>query len=274
MVDRKEKRISVRRQCQLLGLPRSSLGYEAKGEHPENLGWMRLIDELYLERPYYGVRKIQQHFRREGCILNEKRIRRLLRKMGLMAIYRKPKLSVKHPHHQVYPYLLKGVVLERPNQVWAVDITYIPMRRGFLYLVAIIDLYSRYVVSWQLSNTLDTEFCVRALLAAFAEHGLPEIINSDQGCQFTSETWLNELRQRGIKISMDGRGRALDNVFIERLWRSVKYESVYLFSYQDGIDAAEKLGEYFRFYNDQRPHDAHNGRTPAEIYLQALRSAA
>lgn len=274
MIDPKQPEISVRRQCQLLGLPRSYLQYEPKGESPENLGWMRLIDELYLERPYYGIKKMQEHFYREGCVLNEKRIRRLVRKMGLMAIYRKPRLSTKDPAHKIYPYLLRGLEVVRPNQVWAVDITYIPLRQGYLYLVAIIDLYSRYVLAWELSNTLDAEFCVRALRTAIEQHGVPEIMNSDQGCQFTSEEWLRELRDRGVKISMDGRGRALDNVFIERLWRSVKYESVYLFAYQDGRDARQQLDTYFRFYNRERPHDALHGRTPAEIYVQPLRRAA
>ena len=226
---------------------------------------MKLIDRQYLSTPFYGARKIAAWLNSQGQWVNRKRVRRLMRVMGLKAIYRRPKTSQPTAGHKIYPYLLGGLKITRPNQVWAADITYIPMARGFLYLVAIIDWYSRYVLSWRLSNTLDSGFCVEALEEALRK-SKPEIFNTDQGTQFTSEAFTGLLKQHGIKISMDGKGSYNDNLFIERLWRSVKYEEVYLKAYQDGREARIGLGNYFRFYNTERPHQTHGYRTPSEVY--------
>jgi len=226
---------------------------------------MKLIDRQYLATPFYGARKIAAWLKSQGKRANRKRVQRLMRLMGLKAIYRSPRTSKPAPGHKIYPYLLKGMKITRPNQVWAADITYIPMTRGFLYLVAIIDWYSRYVLSWKLSNTLDADFCVEALEEALKK-GKPEIFNTDQGSQFTGEAFTRLLKQHGIRISMDGKGSYNDNLFIERLWRSVKYEEVYLKAYQDGREARISLGNYFRFYNVERPHQTHGYRTPAEVY--------
>ena len=226
---------------------------------------MKLIDHQYLATPFYGVRKIAAWLKSQGQRVNRKRVRRLMRIMGLKAIYRRPRTSQPAPGHKIYPYLLSGMKVTRPNQVWAADITYIPMARGFLYLVAIIDVYSRYVLSWRLSNTLDAGFCVEALEEALRK-GKPEIFNTDQGSQFTSEAFTGLLHQHEVKISMDGKGSYNDNLFIERLWRTVKYEEVYLKAYQDGRDARIGLGNYFRFYNTERPHQTLGYRTPAEAF--------
>jgi len=226
---------------------------------------MKLIDRQYLATPFYGARKIAAWLKSQSQRVNRKRVRRLMRVMGIKAIYRRPRTSKPGPGHKIYPYLLGGMKITRQNQVWAVDITYIPMARGFLYLVAIIDWYSRYVLSWKLSNTLDTGFCVEALEEALKK-GKPEIFNTDQGSQFTGEAFTGLLKQHGIRISMDGKGSYNDNLFIERLWRTVKYEEVYLKAYQDGRDARIGLGNYFRFYNTERPHQTHGYRTPAEVY--------
>ena len=226
---------------------------------------MKLIDCQYLATPFYGARKIAAWLKSQSYSVNRKRVRRLMRIMGIKAIYRRPRTSKPTSGHKIYPYLLSGMQITRPNQVWAADITYIPMTRGFMYLVAIIDWYSRYVLSWRLSNTLDTGFCIEALQEALSK-GRPEIFNTDQGAQFTSEAFINLLEQHGIKISMDGKGSYNDNLFIERLWRSVKYEEVYLKAYQDGRDARIGLGNYFRFYNIERPHQALCYRTPAEVF--------
>ena len=226
---------------------------------------MKLIDRQYLATPFYGTRKIAVWLKSQGYLVNRKRVRRLMRLMGIKAIYRRPRTSKQAPGHKIYPYLLSGLKITRPNQVWAADITYIPMARGFLYLVAIIDWYSRYVLSWRLSNTLDTAFCVEALEEALKK-GRPDIFNTDQGAQFTSEAFTGLLQQHEIRISMDGKGSYNDNLFIERLWRTVKYEEVYLKAYQDGRDARINLGNYFRFYNTERPHQSHGYRTPAEVY--------
>jgi putative transposase len=225
---------------------------------------MKLIDRQYLATPFYGARKIAAWLKSQNYGVNRKRIRRLMRIMGLKAIYRRPRTSTPAPANKIYPYLLSGLKITRPNQVWAADITYIPMARGFLYLVAIIDVYSRYVLSWRLSNTLDAGFCVEALEDAL-RNGRPDIFNTDQGAQFTSETFTGILKQHGVRISMDGKGSYNDNLFIERLWRSVKYEEVYLKAYQDGREARIGLGNYFRFYNTERPHQALGYRTPAEV---------
>jgi len=226
---------------------------------------MKLIDRQYLATPFYGARKIAVWLKTQGQRVNRKRVRRLMGIMGLKAIYRRPRTSVPAPGHKTYPYLLKGMKITRPNQVWAADITYIPMARGFLYLVAIIDWYSRYVLSWRLSNTLDAEFCVEALQEALRK-GRPDIFNTDQGAQFTSEAFIGLLEQHGVRISMDGKGRYADNLFIERLWRTVKYEEVYLKAYQNGREARIGIGNYFRFYDADRPHQALGYRTPAEVF--------
>ena len=257
--------LSVRRQCELLELARSGLYYEPRGETAENLELMRLIDEAYTQWPFYGVRKMTAWLRREGHEVNPKRVRRLMCLMGLEAIYPKRRLSLSGKGHKRYPYLLEGVEIVRPDQVWSADITYIRLRRGFLYLVALLDWYSRYVLSWALSSSLEAEFCVSALEEALAAGG-PEILNTDQGVQFTSDEFTRLLESRGIAVSMDGRGRFFDNIFSERLWRTVKYEEVYLKDYADAREAREGLRAYFQFYNDVRPHQALGYSTPAEVY--------
>jgi len=268
LIDREEGDFSVRRQCELLGVTRSGLYYRPVGESEENLKLMRALDEQYTRTPYYGVRRMREYLRRQGWPVNEKRVRRLLRLMGLEAIYPKPKLSRPGEGHTIYPYLLRRLAIERLNQVWSADITFIRMARGWLYLVAVMDWFSRYVVSWRLSANLESEFCVEALGEAL-RWGQPEIFNTDQGSQFTCEAFTSRLKQQGIRISMDGRGRCLDNVFTERLWRSVKYEEVYLKDYQEFSDAQQGLGRYFRHYNRERPHQGLDYQTPAEVYGKA-----
>jgi putative transposase len=253
----------------LLDISRSGLYYQPKGISEEDLVYMKLIDRQYLLTPFYGARKIAMCLKGHGHLVNRKRVRRLMRLMGLKAIYRHPRTSKPAPGHKIYPYLLGGMKITRPNQVWAADITYIPMSRGFLYLVAIIDWYSRYVLSWRFSNTLDADFCVEALEEALKK-GRPDIFNTDQGSQFTSEAFTGLLEQHGVRISMDGKGSYNDNLFIERLWRTVKYEEVYLKAYQDGRDARIGLGNYFSFYNTERPHQALGYRTPAEVFTSIL----
>ncbi len=253
------------RQCTLLDISRSGLYYQPVGISEEDLTLMKLIDRQYLATPFYGARKIAAWLKSQSHQVNRKRVRRLMQLMGIKAIYRRPRTSKPAPGHKIYPYLLSGLKITRPNQVWAADITYIPMARGFLYLVAIIDWYSRYVLSWRLSNTLDADFCVEVLEEALRK-GKPEIFNTDQGSQFTGEAFTGLLKQHGIRISMDGKGSYNDNLFIERLWRTVKYEEVYLKAYQDGRNARISLGNYFRFYNTERPHQTHGYRTPAEVY--------
>jgi putative transposase len=252
--------LSLRRQCELLGLARGSWYYEPVGETAENLKLMRRIDKLYLQRPYYGSRRIGNELK-----VNRKRVQRLMRQMGLEAIYPKPRTTVRCPQHKIYPYLLRHLEIERPNQVWSTDITYIPLQGGYVYLTAVMDWYSRYVLTWRLSNSLDSTFCLEALEEALAS-GQPEIFNTDQGVQFTSLAFTGCLESRGVAISMDGRGRALDNVFVERLWRTVKYEEVYLKDYDDAWHAEASLGEYFDFYCHDRRHQALDYRTPAEVY--------
>jgi putative transposase len=254
------------RQCELIGISRSGLYYEPAPETPFNLMLMRLIDEQYLKTPFYGSRRFAVWLNGLGHSVNRKRVQRLLQTMGLEAIYPKQRASTPNEQHEKYPYLLRDFVISRPNQVWATDITYIPMRRGFLYLVAVVDWYSRYVLSWELSNSLDVSFCSQALEKALLI-GKPEIFNSDQGCQFTSSDFTNVLKQAQIKISMDGKGRALDNIIVERLWRSVKYEEVYIRDYEEVVEAYSGIGNYLSFYNNERPHQSLNYRTPKEIYL-------
>jgi len=243
------------------------------GISKEDLILMKLIDGQYLSTPFYGARRMAVWLNKRGYRVNRKRVQRLMRIMGLKAIYRRPRTSKPAPGHKIYPYLLGDIKVTRPNQVWAADITYIPMARGFLYLVVIMDWYSRYVLSWRLSNTLDSGFCVDALDEALRK-GRPEIFNTDQGAQFTSEVFTMLLEQHGVRISMDGKGRYSDNLFIERLWRTVKYEEVYLKAYQDGRDARINLGNYFRFYNAERPHQALGYRTPAEVFTSTTVESA
>jgi len=265
VVDRRHPLLSVASQCRMLDISRSGLYYQPKGIPEEELTLMKLIDRQYLATPFYGARKIAAWLKSQNYSINRKRVRRLMRIMDLKAIYRRPRTSKPAPGHKIYPYLLGGMKVTRSNQVWAADITYIPMARGFLYLVAIIDWYSRYVLSWRLSNTLDAGFCVEALEEALRK-GRPDIFNTDQGAQFTSEAFTELLQQHEIRISMDGKGSYNDNLFIERLWRSVKYEEVYLKAYQDGREARIGLSNYFRFYNTERPHQALGYRTPAEVF--------
>lgn len=260
--------ISISRQCELVGIHRSGYYYTPATETELNLLLMRIIDEQYLATPFYGVGQMTAHLRRLGYRVNEKRIRRLLRLMGLEAVYPKPNLSRPGKGHTIYPYLLRGVDITEVNQVWSTDITYIPMARGFMYLVAVLDWFSRYVLSWEVSNSLETGFCIRALQQALDCYGPPRIFNTDQGSQFTSDDFTGVLKEAGVAISMDGKGRATDNVFIERVWRSVKYEYVYLQVPASGPELYQGLDHYFDFYNCKRPHSSHGIRTPYEIYYQ------
>lgn len=268
MIEPENKEISIRKQCELAGLNRRSYYNARKSETDENLMYMKLIDREYTDRPFYGSRRMVQMLRNHKYDVNRKRVQRLMRKMGLEAIYPKRRLSFRGPDGEVFPYLLRDVKIDHPDQVWAADITYIPMKSGFMYLVAIIDWYSRKVISWELSNSLATDFCVRALEKAL-QQGTPEIFNTDQGCQFGSQEFTKLLKAKGIKISMDGKGRCYDNIFVERFWRTVKYEEVYIKAYNDGHEAWQELEKYFRFYNVERPHQSHDYRTPEEMYLKA-----
>ena len=265
---------SMRRQCEILSVTRSSLYYEAVGPDEEELALMRRIDELHLKRPFFGSRMIARTLKDEGTVINRKRVQRLMRLMGLESTAPKPNTSKPAPEHPVYPYLLRGLTISRPNQVWASDITYIAMAHGFAYLVAIIDWYSRRVLAWRLSNTLDTGFCIEALEEALGRFGEPEIFNTDQGSQFTSADFTDVLLDRGIKVSMDGKGRYIDNIFVERLWRSLKYEEVYLNPYDSLVEARDGIGRYFRFFNDDRPHASLGYQTPATFYDSVPRLAA
>jgi putative transposase len=258
--------ISIRRQCELLGVSRASWYYEPTGETEENLRLMRLIDEQYTRTPFYGCRRMVAWLETQGHAVNRKRVTRLMESMGIEAVYPKPNLSKPADGHTVYPYLLRGVKIARVNQVWSTDITYIRMAHGFVYLVAVMDWFSRFVLSWMLSLTMELDFCMEALKRAL-RRGRPEIFNSDQGPQFTSDDFTGELKHRGIAISMDGRGRCLDNIFIERLWRSLKYEEVYLKAYGLVTEAEAGIGRYLRFYNYERLHSSLDYRTPASIYL-------
>ena len=258
--------LSLSRQCGLLGVGRAALYREPAGESEANLALMRRIDELYMDRPFYGSRQMSRHLRREGVVAGRHRIRRLMRLMGLEAVCRRPRTSEPHPAHRVYPYLLRGVEVDRPDQVWCADITYIPVRAGFLYLVAVMDWATRLVLSWRLSNTMDADFCVEALEAALGGGSSPEVFNTDQGAQFTSLAFAERVLACGARCSMDGRGRCMDNVFIERLWRSLKYEAVYLHELPDGFEAERVIRSWMEFYNGTRPHSSLGGRTPAEAY--------
>ncbi|MEP3124050.1 MAG: IS3 family transposase [Tateyamaria sp.] len=261
-----EHSLSQRRQCALLRLSRSSLYYQPVGESAANLMLMKIIDKQFLETPWYGSRQMARHMQRQGHKCGRHRVRRLMRKMRLTPIYQTPNTSKKHPQHKVWPYLLKGLAITRPNQVWCVDISYIPMRRGFLYLVAIMDWFSRKVLAWRLSNSMEADFCVEALQDAIARYGKPEIMNSDQGSQFTGFEWTNALSKAGVRISMDGKGRWVDNRMIERLWRSLKYECVYLHAFETGSEARQGIGNWLAYYNAERPHSSHGILTPDEAY--------
>lgn len=265
LIDSDHQQLSLRRQCQLLGLARSSFYYEPRPESESDLLLMRLLDEQYTRTPFYGIRRMTAWLKQQGHQANHKRVQRLLRLMGLEAIYPKPKLSQPAPGHRIYPYLLRGVRIERVNQVWSSDITYVRLVGGFVYLVAIIDWFSRYVLAWEISVTLDSNFCVSALERALLR-GQPEVFNTDQGAQFTSLAFTGQLLEREIRISMDGRGRALDNIFVERLWRTVKYEDIYLKDYANVPAVQGGLGRYFRFYNGERLHQSLNYRTPAAVH--------
>jgi len=267
MIDADDRKLSASRQCRILNLNRSSYYLKKKPVKPEDLKLMRLIDEQYLKTPSWGSRSMRNHLRRLGYKINRKRIQRLMRLMGLEAIYPKPKTSRPHPAHKVYPYLLRNTVIERPNLVWAADITYIPMSRGFMYLVAVMDWYSRKILSWRVSNTLDTDFCVRAVEDAISRFGAPEIFNTDQGAQFTSDAFTSLLKEHDINISMDGRGRVQDNIFIERLWWTLKYQYLYLWSFGNGTELRKGLSQWFGFYNAERSHQALDNLTPDEVYF-------
>ena len=264
MIDR-ETAMSISHQCRMLQIHRSGLYYTPCVESEDNLVLMRLLDEQYFKTPFYGVRKLTKWLEQQGYNINKKRVKRLMDLVGWQTIYRKPNTSWKNKAHPVYPYLLRDLKIERSNHVWAIDITYIPMRRGFMYLCAIIDLHTRYVVNWSISNTMTAEWCKSIVEEAVATHGRPAIINSDQGSQFTSEEYTS-LFDDEMKISMDGKGRAIDNIFIERLWKSVKYECVYLHAFEDGVQLYEGLQNYFSFYNNERIHQSLDYKTPASLY--------
>lgn len=266
MIEPGNDKVSIRQQCELLGLSRATYYYEPCKESDLNLKLMSLIDKQYTKTPFYGCLRITAYLNHEGYAINSKRVRRLMRLMGLLAIYPKHRTTIAGAGHKIYPYLLRDLAITRPNQVWSADITYIPMLHGFMYLVAIIDWYSRYVVAWQLSNTLDGLFCLDVLEQALT-YGRPEIFNTDQGAQFTATAFTSRLEAARICISMDGQGRALDNVFLERLWRSVKQEHVYLYAYETVIQLEKGLRDYFRFYNQERPHQSLDYQAPVEVYL-------
>jgi len=266
MVDKTNNTVSINKQCNLLQVNRSSLYYTPSCESEENLRIMRWLDEQYLEHPFYGTKKLLHQLLLLGFLVNPKRLRRLMKLMNWKTLYPQRSTTRIDPKKYKYPYLLRNLKIERPNQVWAIDITYIPMEKGFMYLFAIIDVYSRYVVGWSVSNTMTAQWCVDTIEQAILKHGTPEIINSDQGTQFTSEAYIDFLKQNEIRISMDGKGRAIDNVFIERLWRSVKYEHIYLYAYQTGDELWHGLNNYFQFYNQERFHQSLNYQIPCQYY--------
>jgi putative transposase len=270
MLDRAHPKLSIRRQCTLLSLSRSGVYRGKPANDDDDLALMRRIDELFLSYPFLGSRRIALMLSADGERINRKRVQRLMRKMGIAALGPKPRTSKPAPGHKIFPYLLRGLAIERPNQVWAADITYIPIGRGFLYLVAIMDWASRAVLSWRLSNTMDTSFCVAALEEALARFGRPDIFNTDQGSQFTSAVFTDTLTAAGIKISMDGRGRWIDNVFIERLWRSLKHEDIYLRGYADGREAKAGISSWVAFYNSRRPHQALGNRAPMAVWRDGM----
>lgn len=260
------KLLSISQQCKILGINRSSYYYKPKPVKPEDLKLMRKIDELYTEQPSRGSRSIARQLRRQGIKVNRKRVQRLMRLMGIEAVYPKPRTSRPHPEHKIYPYLLRNLTIDQPNQVWATDITYIPMERGFMYLVAVMDWYSRKILSWRLSNTMESDFCVEALKEALSRYGHPEIFNTDQGAQFTSKDFTKTLKNNGVAISMDGRGRCQDNILVERLWWTIKYQYLYLHSFDNGSDLRRGLASWINGYNYDRGHSSLDSKTPNEVY--------
>ena len=273
-LDRARGELSIRRQCEMLGVARSSVYRKRRPANDNDLEAMRRIDALFTERPFFGARRIARTLGEEGFAIDRKRVRRLMRLMGIEALGPKPRTSNPAPGHKIYPYLLRDLTIDRPNQLWAADITYIPIGRGFLYLVAVIDWASRAVLSWRLSNTMDASFCLAALEGALARYGKPEIFNTDQGSQFTGAAFTGVLIEAGVRISMDRRGRWMDNVFIERVWRSLKYEDVFLRGYADGREAKAGIGEYFAFYNERRLHQALGYCTPMAVWREGAAPAA
>lgn len=271
MIDKGDNQPSLSRQCQMLNVSRSLVYYQPRPVSLEDLELMRLIDDQYLKTPTWGSRSMRTWLRRLGHKINRKRVQRLMRLMGIEAIYPRPRTSRPHPEHKVYPYLLKGMTIDHPNQVWAADITYIPMSRGFMYLVAVMDWHSRKVLSWRISNSLDTDFCIEALSEALTRYGAPQIFNTDQGAQFTSKEFTDTLKTWGVKISMDGRGRVQDNIFIERLWWSLKYHYVYLHEFENGSALRKGLTEWFAFYNREQFHQSLDDLTPDEVYFGLAR---
>ncbi len=266
MIDAQHKDLSMTRQCRLLHISRSGLYYNPVGESALNLALMRMIDEQYLKCPWYGSRQMTRYLKRQGYCVGRKRIRRLMRQMGLTAICPGPHTSCRHPGHPVYPYLLRNLSVTRANQVWCTDVTFIPLAHGFVYLVAIMDWHTRQVLSWRVSTTQDTSFCLEALEEAMRKYGKPEIFNTDQGSQFTSAAWVNELEKQGIQVSMDGKGCWMDNVFIERLWRSLKYECIYLNAFDTIREASDGIDRWMNYYNEERPHSSLDDQTPSEMY--------
>jgi putative transposase len=268
MLDKEHRGLSLKRQCELLDINRSSIYYNPQPLRQEDLELMKFIDDQYMRTPVYGSRSMRDYLNNKGYPVGRKRVQRLMRLMGLEAIYPKPRTSKPHPGHRIYPYLLKGLDINRPNMVWAADITYIPLRRGFMYLVAVMDWHSRKVLSWRISNTLDSDFCVSALEEAISCYGCPEIFNTDQGSQFTSEAFTSVLKSNGIRISMDGRGRCMDNIFIERLWWTVKYHYLHLYSFANGLELQKGLRNWLEYYNRERTHQSLNRMTPDECYFK------
>lgn len=266
MVDKNNGSLSIVRQCRLLGIHRSGIYYRPRPESQQNLDIMRMLDEQYLKTPFYGMPKLKAWLSRQGILINHKRLKRLMKIMGWKTLYRYKSTSKRDKQHPLHPYLLKGLKITRHNQAWAMDITYVPMRKGFMYLCAIIDLHTRYVVNWSVSNTMTAEWCTQVVQEAMDTHGVPEIFNTDQGSQFTSELFTSLLKEKEIAISMDSKGRAIDNIFVERLWRTVKYEHVYLHVAEDGVKLYEGLSDYFSFYNQERTHQSLDYQTPAEFY--------
>lgn len=265
MIDR-DINITLTRQCELLSIHRSGLYYAPASESEQNLKLMRLLDERYLKTPFYGIRRLTKWLKKQGILINRKKVKRLMGLMGWQTLYRKPNTSWKNKEHAIYPYLLKDITIDHKNQAWGIDITYVPMRRGFMYLCAIIDLHTRFVVNWGISNSMTAEWCSKLVEEAIEMHGRPEIINSDQGSQFTSQEYTEMLQSKEIRISMDGKGRAIDNIFIERLWKSVKYECIYLNVFEDGVQLYRGLSSYFDFYNTERLHQSLDYETPESLY--------
>jgi len=274
MIDAQYSRLSLVRQCKLLSISRGSVYYQRKGESAFNLELMRTIDDQYLKTPWYGARQMARHLRRQGYGVGRKRIRRLMRLMNLRAIAPGPQTSRRNPAHKVYPYLLRDRSIQHANEVWCADLTYIPLAHGFVYVVAIMDWQTRHVLSWRLSTTQDTECCLEALEEAMERYGKPLIFNTDQGSQFTGSAWTGALHEAGIRISMDGKGNWTDNVFIERLWRSMKYECIYLNAFDSIRDAQDAIGNWMTYYNEERPHSTFGDRTPSEVYTENLKQAA